>query len=280
MKRMAEPTTNSEPKPTVMHEPVKRTEPNIAPDPKPHRKSVQVHEPQHCIAVGLLVAYEGMEESPAHTPTAVSELQLAFEKIHEDLEKYISLILPSLVGPAQVKVSCALGSTSIGQVSVSRPPGVISQVSTMAPSSLVSAVGHRSGYGLSPHLAPAAPTSSPLWSPSLSSPQVFSPQPALRLPPESCPPSPFGRLQRKEVPSRAFFNISLFHQITVVSELQLASAKINEVLEEDISLILPSWAGPAQLKVSWATGSAQLEVSCVSRVPTQPPSPTTSYKFS
>lgn len=53
-----EPNADSKPKPVMMHEPVKRTELIIAPEPEPHRESDQVREPATpCIAVGLLVEY-------------------------------------------------------------------------------------------------------------------------------------------------------------------------------------------------------------------------------
>ncbi|ROL27920.1 hypothetical protein DPX16_11050 [Anabarilius grahami] len=71
MERMPEPTADGEPKPASMYEPDKRTEPTIAPEPEPHSESDQVCEPAtSSVPVGLLVEYEGVEESPAHTPVA------------------------------------------------------------------------------------------------------------------------------------------------------------------------------------------------------------------
>lgn len=43
-----------------MHEPDKRTEPIIAPEPEPHSESDQVREPATpCIPVGVLVEFVG-----------------------------------------------------------------------------------------------------------------------------------------------------------------------------------------------------------------------------
>ncbi|XP_016326974.1 uncharacterized protein LOC107676803 [Sinocyclocheilus anshuiensis] len=64
-------TTDREPKPTAMCETahVGATEQIIVPECKPH-KSDQVHEPAAPSIVGVIVEYEGMEWSPAHTPVA------------------------------------------------------------------------------------------------------------------------------------------------------------------------------------------------------------------
>ncbi|ROL43350.1 hypothetical protein DPX16_17171 [Anabarilius grahami] len=51
-----------------MHEPDKRTEYTIVPEPEPHRESDQVQELGIlCIPVGVLLEYKTMEWSPAHT---------------------------------------------------------------------------------------------------------------------------------------------------------------------------------------------------------------------
>ncbi|ROI81827.1 hypothetical protein DPX16_22062 [Anabarilius grahami] len=55
---------------------------------------------------------------------------------------------------------CSWGSTTIGFVSIGRPPCVVSQVSTMSPPSVNSTVGYRQGCSLDLHLAASAPGSS------------------------------------------------------------------------------------------------------------------------
>ncbi|ROK35745.1 hypothetical protein DPX16_17488 [Anabarilius grahami] len=119
-----EPTTEEEPKLATMPVPVIKTEPTIAPEPKPKGKSDQVCVPTiMCIAVGLLMELEGMEKSPAHTPVAGSELQLASTYCFMKEEEDIFLTLLSPVGPAQHQVSCvSTGSSQLEVSCVSRDP--------------------------------------------------------------------------------------------------------------------------------------------------------------
>ncbi len=77
MEHALEPNTAAEPEPAAIKAPAldKATERNIAPEPELHDATDRGCEP--CTAVGLLVEIAGLEGSPAHTPAAEGELQLA-----------------------------------------------------------------------------------------------------------------------------------------------------------------------------------------------------------
>lgn len=90
-----EPTTDGEPEPAAMKEPGQRTEPTTTPEPEHHSESDQVCKPAtSSVPVGLLVEYEGMDESPVQS--------LASEFMYYDeLEEHIYLnLLPLLVLPS------------------------------------------------------------------------------------------------------------------------------------------------------------------------------------
>ncbi|ROL52447.1 hypothetical protein DPX16_6131 [Anabarilius grahami] len=104
MERMPVPTR--EPEPAAMIMPDKKTEPTITPEPKNKEKSDPVCEPAtpQSVPVGVVLEFVGMEWSPAHTPAAWGELQLASECNHyEEVEEDISLNLPSPLVPPSSK---------------------------------------------------------------------------------------------------------------------------------------------------------------------------------
>ncbi|ROI62437.1 hypothetical protein DPX16_5110 [Anabarilius grahami] len=127
---MPEPTADRGLESATMHEPVpapeKGTEPTIAPEPEPHRASDKVREPATlCVAVGLLVEFEGMEEDSAHTPTTEGELQLASVNCFYDIEEDARMLKVFCAhdGPILRKVSCSPAGSVQHEVScVSRVP--------------------------------------------------------------------------------------------------------------------------------------------------------------
>lgn len=72
---LPEPTANTEPVPATMPVPETTHELNIALEHKPHGEPDQMPEPAPMsVEVEILVEYEGMEWSPAHTPAAIPGL--------------------------------------------------------------------------------------------------------------------------------------------------------------------------------------------------------------
>lgn len=84
-KDVTSPTMDPELEPTSMPTPEPSPEHNIALEPESNSKSDQVSEPAILsVLMGVLVEFKGMDWSPAHTPTAKSELSLASVKLFED----------------------------------------------------------------------------------------------------------------------------------------------------------------------------------------------------
>ncbi|XP_077066029.1 uncharacterized protein LOC143720442 [Siphateles boraxobius] len=128
---------NQEPEPTVdwENEPTTKTAPELKPEavfvlhPEPHREPDQVREPaKPSVQVGILVEYEGMDESPAYTSAAERELCQVYIECFEELVEVIPLsLLSSLVPPS-----------SKSPATLMVPPPLPKQASPLAPPPLVS----------------------------------------------------------------------------------------------------------------------------------------------
>ncbi len=113
------------------------------PEPEPQECSDQVREPAtSSVPEGVLVEIEGLEGSPAHTPAAEGELQLATGKYIEELLDIFEVDLIDWVGEVVPPSSCTPVSPLV-------PPSPESPASPLAPSSYCAPV------------FPPSPTSSP-----------------------------------------------------------------------------------------------------------------------
>ncbi|ROL03959.1 hypothetical protein DPX16_23394 [Anabarilius grahami] len=146
MKDVTSPTLDPELEPTLMPTPELMPENNIALEPESNSVSDQVSEPAiFSVPVGVLVEFKGMDWSPAHTPTAKTELSLASVKLFKDLKAKNSQNLPSPLVPPSSK------SPAFPLV----PPISKSSSSVIVPPS----------FPLPPPLASFSPSSSPLLTP-------------------------------------------------------------------------------------------------------------------
>ncbi|KAL0170458.1 hypothetical protein M9458_035054, partial [Cirrhinus mrigala] len=83
-------------------EPTTMKVPEVVPEPKPHKMFDQVCEPATpCIAVGLLMDFEGMKDDPAYIPTTQNDLNVDSEHydLYKNMEVDILLNLSSLLVP-------------------------------------------------------------------------------------------------------------------------------------------------------------------------------------
>ncbi len=103
----SEPTTDGEPETAVTREPVLKpmTEPIVTPEPEPQECSGQVCEPAtQSVSKGVLVAIEGLEGSPTHTPAAEGKLQLATGIYIEELIDILDMDLIDWFGEVIMSV--------------------------------------------------------------------------------------------------------------------------------------------------------------------------------
>ncbi|ROL41256.1 hypothetical protein DPX16_10408 [Anabarilius grahami] len=98
------------PKPSTMAAAGTPLELSIAPEHEPNAESDKVHEPAtSSVPVSVLVECEGMEGSPAYTPTTEHELYLASGNYYnKEVEEDISLSLPSSLVPPSFKSPSSL----------------------------------------------------------------------------------------------------------------------------------------------------------------------------
>ncbi|ROI15999.1 hypothetical protein DPX16_14211 [Anabarilius grahami] len=194
-------------------EPDMRMENDITLDPETHRESDQVHEPAApCVTEGVLVEFEGWDESPTHNPTAVDVISMDSGKYIKDVfEEVIPLFLPSLLVPPSPEFS----------VSPLVPSSPDSPVTPLVPPSPMSSVNP-------PSLPLPHPSSVP---PLRESDQVHEP---------AAPCVTEGVLVEFEG-----WDESPTHNPTAVDVISMDSGKyIKDVFEEVIPLFLPSLLVP------------------------------------